>query len=343
MKLTQRMLSVSKRTLIGATIFAATLPAIAAEKWKIQSHLPTGHKVFQAEQDFVDNVNVMLGGRLTLELLAGNAVVPANETIDGIGYGVIDGDITSPAYFAGRDKGFAMMADLIGGYDNWQQAFAWCEFGGGKELFQKIYDKYDIHFVGCANSGLESLVAKKPMRSVEDFKGVKIRAPQGLASSLFTKMGAVPVNMGMADIYTSMEKGVIDASDISSYSMNAALGFHDIANYPIVDFHSLPVLSMSVSKKKWNAQPADIQAIVTTAYRDLAVQINLTELVEVNDVKKADAAKGVEAIYWSDEEKSKMRKLARESWEEAAKESPLAKEAYESHVAFMKKIGLLEP
>ena len=341
MKTTKKLLSLTRKTLIGAGICALALPAIAEEMWQIQSHLPTGHKVFQAEKDFIDNVNVMLGGRLTLKLLAGNAVVPANETIDAIGYGVIDGDITSPAYFAGRDKGFAMMADLIGGYENWQQAFAWCEYGGGKELFQKIYDKYDIHFVGCANSGLESLVAKEPIRSVEDFEGVKVRAPQGLASALFTKMGALPVNMGMADIYTAMEKGVIDASDISSYTMNSALGFHDIAKYPIVDFHSLPVLSMSVSKEKWDAQPADIQAIVTTAYRDLALQINLTELVDVNNVKKADVAKGVEPIYWSDEEKSKMRELARETWEEASKESELAKEAYESHVAFMKKIGLL--
>ena len=336
-----KIVKITKLALVGAGLCLAALPAAASETWKIQSHLQTGHSVFQAEQAWVDNVNVMLGGRLTLELLVGNAVVPSNETIDAIGYGVIDGDITSPAYFAGRDTGFAMLADLIGGYNNWQQAFAWCEYGGGKELFQEIYDDYDIHFVGCANAGLESLVSKKPIRSVEDFKGVKIRAPQGLASSLFTKMGASPVNMGMADIFTSMEKGVIDASDISSYAMNSGLGFHEIAKYPIVGFHSLPVLSMSVSKKKWNAQPADIQAILTTAYRDLAVQINLQELVNVNAVMKADVADGVEPIYWSDAENAKMRALSREAWEEASKATPLAKKAYDSHVAFMKRLGLL--
>ena len=127
--------------LIGATLFITSTAISAGEVWKIQSHLPTGHLVYQAEQAWVNNVNVMLGGRLQLELLPGGAVVPQNETIDAIGYGIIDGDITTPAYFAGRDKGFAMLADLIGGYDDWTQAFAWCEFGGGKELFQKAYDK----------------------------------------------------------------------------------------------------------------------------------------------------------------------------------------------------------
>ncbi|WP_036183142.1 TRAP transporter substrate-binding protein DctP [Marinobacterium lacunae] len=325
----------------GVVLSALSVSAQAEEVWKIQSHLPTGHIVFQAEQSWVNNVNEMLGGRLRLELLPGGSVVPPNETIDAIGYGIIDGDITSPAYFAGRDKGFAMLSDLVGGYENWTQAFAWCEFGGGKELFQQAYDKFNIHFVGCSNAGIESLISKKPIRSVEDMAGIKVRAPSGLASNIFAKMDASPVNMGMADIYSALEKGVIDAADASSYVMNSDAGYHDIAKYPIVDFHSLPVLSMSVSQKKWDAQPKDIQQIITTAYRDLTVQINLQDMVSRGDVMKADRNKGVEPIYWSQEEKAKMRDIAKEVWSEAAEQSDLAKQAYESHVAFMKRLGLL--
>ncbi len=327
--------------MLAATFVNYSSAANAEEVWKIQSHLPTGHLVYKAEAAWVDNVNEMLGGRLTLKLYSGGAVVPANETIDAIGYGAIDGDITSPAYFAGRDKGFAMLADLVGGYTDWTQAFAWCEFGGGKQLFQKAYNKYKIHFVGCSNAGIESLISKKPVRTVEDFKGVKVRAPSGLASSMLQKMGASPVNMGMADIFPALEKGVIDAADASSYVMNSAAGFHDIAKYPIVDFHSLPVLSMSVNQKKWDAQPKDIKQIITTAFRDLTMQINLSDMVARGEVMASDKAKGVEPVYWSAEERAKMRKIARESWKEAAEASPLAKEAYDSHVAFMKRLGLL--
>jgi len=327
--------------LIGVTLFITSTAISAGEVWKIQSHLPTGHLVYQAEKAWVNNVNEMLGGRLQLELLPGGAVVPQNETIEAIGYGIIDGDITTPAYFAGRDKGFAMLADLIGGYDDWTQAFAWCEFGGGKELFQKAYDKYNLHFVGCSNAGIESVIAKKPIRSLEDFKGIKIRAPAGLAAGMFSKMGASPVNMGMADIYSSLEKGVIDAADASSYVMNSEAGYHDIAKYPLVDFHSLPVLSMSVNQKKWDAQPKDIQQILTTAYRDLTVQINLSDMVSRGEMMVKDRNKGVEPIHWSAEDKSKMRQLAKSVWAEAATASPLAKDAYQSHVEFMAKLGLL--
>lgn len=315
--------------------------SLAGDVWKIQSHLPTGHVVYKNEAQWVEDVNVMLGGRLTLELLPGGSVVPPNETIDAIKMGIIDGDITSPVYFAGRDAAFAMLADLVGGYEDWVQALSWCEMGGGKELFQELYEPYGIHFAGCPNAGIESVVSKVPIRNIEEFKGVKIRAPQGLASDIFKEMGAVPVNMSASDVFTALEKGVVDAADNSSYVMNSEGGFHDIAKYPILDFHSLPVLSITFNKRKFDKQPEDIQAILTMAARDLATQINMQDLVNRGASMQKDSANGVEVIKWSKEEKEKMRAIAREVWAKASKASPAAKKAYDSHVAHIKRLGLL--
>ncbi|KKJ78780.1 hypothetical protein WH95_01565 [Kiloniella litopenaei] len=323
-------------------VFAFSGIATAGEVWRIQSHLPSGHVVFQNEQDWINDVNAMLGGRLTLELLAGGAVVPPNETIDAVGAGIIDGDITSPAYFAGRDPAFAMLADLVGGYENWTQALAWCELGGGKELLQEIYKEYNAHLAGCANAGIESVASTKPIRNIADFEGIKIRSPQGLASSIFSKMGASPVNMGMGDIFLSLEKGVVDAADISSYAMNSQGGFHEVAKYPLLDFHSLPVLSVSFNLDKYNEQPDDIKAILNMAVRDLATQINLKDMMNRGKAMSNDIANGVEVIVWSSEDRQAMREIAREVWEDAAAKSDLSRRAYESQTNFLKIIGLLE-
>ena len=326
--------------IVGVSLFTGA--ATAEEVWRIQSHLPAGHVVFKNEQDWVKEVNSMLGGRLTLELLPGGAVVPPNETIDAVGAGIVDGDITSPAYFAGRDPAFAMLGDLVGGYENWTQALAWCELGGGKELFQEIYRNYNAYLAGCANSGIESVASTKPIRTIADFQGVKIRSPQGLASSIFSKMGASPVNMGMADIFLALEKGVVDAADISSYAMNSQGGFHEVAKYPLLDFHSLPVLSVSFNLDKYNAQPDDIKAILNMAVRDLATQINLKDMMSRGKAMSDDAAKGVEVVEWSAKDRQAMRDIARSIWEEAAAKSDLSRRAYESQTTFLKTIGLLD-
>jgi TRAP-type mannitol/chloroaromatic compound transport system substrate-binding protein len=322
--------------------FAWGSVVLAEEVWLIQSHLPAGHVVFKNQQDWVKEVNTMLGGRLKLELLSGGSVVPPNETIDAVGAGTIDGDITSPAYFAGRDPAFAMLADLVGGYENWTQALAWCELGGGKELLQEIYRGYNAHLAGCANAGIESVASTKPIRKIENFEGVKIRAPQGLASSIFAKMGASPVNMGMADVFLALEKGVVDAADISSYAMNSQGGYHEIAKYPILDFHSLPVLSVSFNLDKYNTQPDDIKAILNMAVRDLATQINLKDMLSRGEAMASDAEKGVEVIIWSAEDKQRMRDIARSVWEEAAAKSELSRRAYESQTKFLQTVGLIE-
>ncbi len=324
----------------GLAIFAGA--ASAEEVWRIQSHLPAGHAVYQNEVDWVTEVNAMLGGRLTLELMPGGAVVPPNETIDAVGAGIVDGDITSPAYFAGRDPAFAMLADLVGGYENWTQALAWCELGGGKELLQEIYKGYNAHLAGCANAGIESVASTKPIRTIADFEGVKIRSPQGLASSIFSEMGASPVNMGMADIFLALEKGVVDAADISSYAMNSKGGFHEVAKFPLLDFHSLPVLSVSFNLDKYNAQPDDIKAILNMAVRDLATQINLKDMVNRGEAMATDAANGVEVVIWSAEDRQAMRDIARQVWEDAAAKSDLSRRAYDSQMSFLRTIGLIE-
>lgn len=332
-------------TFLPAVLAAAAVTAAgsaSAETWRIQSHLPSGHPVYKIEERWVEDVNTMLGGRLTLELLPGGAVVAYNETIDAIPQGIVDGDITSPVFFAGRDPAFALLGDLVGGYENWGQALAFCEYGGGKELLQEIYEGYGIHLAGCGNSGIESVVSTVKTEGIEDMEGVKIRAPEGLASDLFRKMGAAPVNLPGTEVYTSLEKGVIDASDFGSYVMNKQSGMHDIAKYPILRLHSMPVLSVSFNKAKFDAQPEDIQAILEMAARDLTVRVNLEDIVAEGAAIAADEAEGVEPVEWPVEDRRKMREMAAGLWAEYAERGDMAAKAYEAHMGFMRQMGLLD-
>ena len=285
----------------------------------------------------------MLGGRLTLELYPAKAIIPPFETLEAVQMGIIDADITSPAYFAGRDPAIPLMADLIGAYSNWFEAATWCEYGGGKELYQKMYDKFGAQFVGCPNAGIESVASKKPIYKIEDFKGVKMRAPTGTATSLLKQMGASPVNLAGGEVYNALEKGVVDAADLSDYVANKSLGLHKVAKYALVDFHSMPVLSFTVNKNKWNAQPKDVQAILTMATRDMGTQINMRQLMLRGPAEKDDLENhGVTIINWSDEERKKMRAMAAKIWEEESKKSDFAKMAYDNQVGYLRTIRMLD-
>tara|TARA_B100000427_G_scaffold277676_1_gene247118 strand:+ start:176 stop:1183 length:1008 start_codon:yes stop_codon:yes gene_type:complete len=333
-----------KKSGLLAMLFALLFTfSVKAETWKVQAHLPTGHTVYQFIDDWVKEVNTMLGGRLTLELYPAKAIIPPFETLEAVQMGIIDADITSPAYFAGRDPAIPLLADLIGAYSNWFEAATWCEYGGGKELYQKMYKGFGAHFVGCPNAGIESVASKKPINSIADFKGVKMRAPSGTATQLLKAMGASPVNLSGGEVYNALEKGVIDAADLSDYVANKSLGLHKVAKYALVDFHSMPVLSLTVNMKKWNAQPKDIQAILNMATRDMGTQINMRQLMLRGPAEKDDLENhGVTIINWSDDERKKMRAMAAKIWEQESKKSDFAKQAYDNQISYLKTIRMLD-
>ncbi|MEQ8814098.1 MAG: TRAP transporter substrate-binding protein [Thalassobaculum sp.] len=292
-------------------------------------------------------VGIMSGGSLMVEVLPTKAVVPHKETIDAVANGILDGDLNAVAYFSGRDPAFALMGDLIAGYDTPEEVQAFCMEGGGKEVLQKLYDKYgggNIHVVGCGPYAKEALVSKVPIKTVEDFKGVKIRSPEGLAAEVFKRAGASPVSLPFSEVYTSLEKGIVDAADASAYVNNDASGMHKVALYPLYPgIHSMAILQFVVNKDVWTKLTDAERTILETWY--VAAYVTMRRQADLQDRELAarDRAAGkLTIIDWSKEERAKFRKIAVQAWQDYASKSPLAQEALDAHLSFMKKTGLLD-
>ena len=298
------------------------------------------------KENWVDKVEKMTGGKFKLEILPSKAVVPHREVMSAVSAGILQGDFNAVAYYAGKDAAFGMMGDLIAGYDTAEQFQMFCRFGGGREILQKIYDKFTggkIHIVGCGPFSKEALVATKPIRTVEDFKGVKIRSPEGMAAAVFKAVGASPTAIPFPETFTAVEKGIVDAADASSYSNNSSLGFYKVAKYPLFPgIHSMAVLNFTVNKAVWDKLGEQGQAALETWYYAAWTDMSRASDVEDRKIAAKDAASGVEIIDWSSEERAKFRKIAAGVWEDYAKQSALAKEAYDLHIAFMKDYGLID-
>ncbi|MBW4985567.1 TRAP transporter substrate-binding protein [Mameliella sp. CS4] len=339
--------TLSRAGVVAVAALAAAGAASAADRvLKIQTSSNASHaSLAYLNEVWVPKLEAMTGGSLTVELLPINAVVPRRETPEAIGVGILDGDLTSINYFAGVDPAFALMGDLIAGYDSADQIQAFCAQGGGKEMLQKLYDTHfpGVHVVGCGAYAREAFVSKVPVRGVADLAGLKIRSPEGLAADVFKRAGAAPVSMAGSETYGALEKGVIDAADNSAYANNDANGMHKIAKYPIYPgIHSTPILQFTVSEQVWEELTEAEQVALETWY--LAAYNGLRQHFERLDrqLVARDKAEGeITVIDWPQEERDKFRKIAQEAWEDFAAGSDLAKEVYDAHIAFMKEAGLL--
>ncbi|WP_027133461.1 TRAP transporter substrate-binding protein [Geminicoccus roseus] len=335
-----------KRAVLGSALsLAISVSAAQAEtiNWKMQSLMPAGSTANKVFEDFTKNVDAMSGGRLKIEVMPVDSVVAADQTLEAIGQGILDGHFGSPGYFAGEDPAFGVLGSFMAGYDTPLQFQMFYEYGGGTEIARELYQDYNVHFVGPSFWQAESIPARKPIRSAEDFKGVKIRAPGGVVGQVFSALDASVVSLPGSEIFQALSTGVIDATDYSTLGQNAQVGLYQTAKYSLYPgISSMPACDISVNLDRWNELPDDLKAIVETATRQFAADMNAQTLIDDQKAAKSVVAdEGVELIDWSPEERQKLRGIAAEAVKEYAEGSEFAKKAYEAHIAFMQQIGLL--
>ncbi|SHM48298.1 TRAP transporter substrate-binding protein DctP [Roseibium suaedae] len=340
-------MNLTKKAVLAASV-ALLATSAQAETFNIQTSFNAGDFSTQFITDnWLPKIKEMTEGRIEIVLMPNGAVVPAKETPDAVSAGVLDGDFTSVNYFAGREPAFAILGDLISGYDTPAQMLGFCKDGGGEAVMQKAADAIsngEVHVVACGPYSRESLPARVAIRTFEDLQGKKIRSPEGLAAAVFQAAGASPVSIPFSEVYGALEKGIVDAADASAYVNNDATGLHDVARFPLYPgIHSMPSMQFTINKEKWDALSEADQTALRTWWYDAMTA--MTDEVAKKDAELAarDSAAGkIEVVDWAQADRDKLREVARQQWEIFAEKSPLAKEAFDANVAYMTEIGLFK-
>jgi TRAP-type mannitol/chloroaromatic compound transport system substrate-binding protein len=332
----------------GAGVIAA--PMIATKgfaqtpqfRWKMQALWPAGTPYYRVFERFVARVHAATGGRLEIEPLPVGSVVAFNESLQALQAGVLDAHYSAPSYYAGLEPALAIMGDLNGAYSSAYHPQMWIEYGGGRELMTEVYDRFGVHYVGAVSFALESLISKVPINMLDDFRGLKIRAPAGVQGDIWAELGVAVVGLAGSEIFTALETNAIDLSDWTSISQNRAQGFFQVAKYALFPgFHSCGALDIAVNKRRWNELPADIQAVLEICTRDFC-----RDQIQDNDLQDRMAAselpsEGVTVIDLPEEERRRFREIARVVWADWGRRSPDAARALESQERFLGQLGLL--
>jgi TRAP-type mannitol/chloroaromatic compound transport system substrate-binding protein len=339
----KKLISISLVALAAGMLTAA--PAVAKEKhtWRIQTLWQPGTANQEAFERFAKNVRKKTDGQINIIPLPVGSVVGVTETLDAVKRGILQGQHPATVYWTGRDPAFAVLGDLNAAYEDPRQAMEYFYEHGGLELLREAYKPYGLYAIGGAWWGVESIPTTRRVASPDDIKGLKIRLPQGMASDLFAKFGAVPVNLPGSEVFSAMDSGTIEATDWGTLAMNAELGFHDEAKYAIYPgIHSMPVGDVSIPLETWNSLTGEQQEILHQAVRDFSMDMIETLEKQDQEAAKKLEAKGVELVSWSAEDRKRFREAAVDTWREYGKKNDLARRAVESQIKFLRSKGLLD-
>ncbi len=330
---------------LGAAVVALTAGSAFAQAeftFRIQTHYAPETPSGKLAAQFFDDVETMSGGRIDIEPFFSSSVVKSVETFDAAATGILDCDMTGGAYQTGKNPAFQFVGDIMGGYDTPWQQYEWFYFGGGKDAANDLYHKFNMHLIGWWIYGQESLASSKQLKGIADLKDWKFRSPPGLETEIFASLGAKPVVMDFTEIFTALETGIIEGADASGLANNVGLGLYDIVNnatYP--GFHSMPSDHLACRLDAWEAMPEDLQRVMEVAMEKLAFQTAMTFEVKNNQAAAQLKDKGVLLWDWSDEDRKAFRKAAQEQWQGWADKTPEARALVDSHLAFMKDLGLI--
>lgn len=334
------------KTSVIAMTFAITtigaLSAHAAENWKFQINVNSGDEQYRIAQEWANTVAAKTNGEITIELLPSSSIVGNNETLDAVGAGILQGHITDPSYFSGKNPAFAVFGNMVGAWSDPYQFLGYMRDAGGEDRYNRLIEPYNVHMIRAGAMIPEALVSKRKIEKLDDFKGLKIRAPEGMVSKVFQLAGASPVNLPTSEVYTALEKGVIDATDYTVFATNYTQGYHKyapFATYP--GFHSMPMIDISLNKSIWDGLSKDTQKLLEDSV-DGFVDNLYTQLTKA-DQKQVKIAEenGVTITTLSPDELKKFRAVAQGEWKNWREKSPEAKEAVDTMSAYLKQKNLL--
>ncbi|WP_305985980.1 TRAP transporter substrate-binding protein DctP [Roseibium sp. MMSF_3544] len=326
----------------SAILILGAVSTASAENLRIQSVVSAGSSANQQLEKFAENVGLMSGGRLTIEILPDGAVVDASETLDAIGKGLLDGHFASVGYFAGQDKAFAVLGHFMAGYETPDQFKMFYDQCGGKEMLGELYGEYGAHLVGTAFWQPEAIPSNIPLPGIGAMEGIKMRAPGGVVGSVFSAAGVSVVTLPGSEVFEALSSGLVDATDYSTLGTNLQAGLHEFAKHTIYpSITSMPAFEISFSSKKWDALDDDLKAIVEVAANQFATDLAQVTFLEDQEALGGMQDLGVTVHDWSVEDRQKFRALAAEAVKEYASDSGSAQKAYDLHIACMEKLNLL--
>ena len=345
------------RFLIAAWILCPLLVGIACEAasqeltytgapitWRFSAHFPLKHPLFNIYNPFFEMVKKETNGKLLFKVFAAGSLHGGTDGFKACANNITDMTLGYPSWNAGS---FQLMHVM-------EMPFAfptpYVASMVGEELypkyFKKEYENLDVYFGEFHTTTPTHILSKKPIRKLDDLKGMKIRTSGGGTSDILKNLGGVPVFLPTSEVYNALQRGMIDGvlmprQDLFSFKAQ------EVGKYLTeIGAYMVPIPTC-INRKAFDGLPNDLKKIVYKQLRklsQLAPTINTpSDLEAVENMKKA----GVEIITMSPSELEKARKLVEPLWEEFIKKNEArglpAKQMVEELRSLTKKYSAWSP
>jgi len=237
-------------------------------------------------------------------------------------------------YFIGKNPALAFDATVPFGLTA-RQYNAWVYYGGGLELLREVFADFNIINLPGGNTGMQmGGWFREPVASLDDMRGLKMRIP-GLGGQVMNEMGVNVQVLPGGEIYPSLERGAIDATEWVGPYDDEKLGFHEIAQYYYYPgwWEPGPALTFYVNRDEWDDLPSNYQEALQSA----AAEANMRMLASYDQKNPAALERllegGTQMRRFPDDVMRRAQEITTQLLEDQASGSPLYRKVYDAYRA----------
>ena len=307
-------------------------------RWRLASSFPRSlDTIFGASEVLAKRVEELTDGKFSIRVYPAGEIVPGLQVLDGVQQANVDMGHSASYYYIGKNPALVFDTAVPFGLTARQQA-AWMN-AGGLELMREIFADFNIINFPGGNTGTQmGGWFRKPVNSLEELKGLKMRIP-GLGGKVMSRLGVTVQVLAGGDIYPALERGAIDATEWVGPYDDQKLGFHKVAkNYYYPGWWEPgPQLSFYVNKTAYEALPAGYQAALATASAEASANM-MAEYDAKNPIALQELlAEGVQLQRYPDEILDAAQKETQALMAEKAAKDPSYKKVFDHWDAFRKQ------
>lgn len=289
---------------------------------------------------FAELVSLMTNGEIDIQVHGVGDFVPAYEVFGAVSSGALDMGFDWAGYWGQQIPVASLVAAMPFG-PNPDVMLAWMLHGGGKELIQKAYDPFNVHYIPCHIPISEAGGwFNREINTIDDFKGLKMRIA-GLGAMVLARLGANTQSIPPGEIYLGLETGRLDAAELGTPQLDVGMGYQKVTKYYYFPgWHQAATInSIIVNGDVWNNLSEHHQRVLEEACM-ANIAWNLADMINAQAGAIAQVRDaGVDIRRFPEEVLHGLREVSEQVLEEEAAKDALFAEALASLKTYMASVG----
>lgn len=313
---------------------ASNLPSVT---WKMGSTWGSGNVHFSVDQRFTEIVSELTNGGFTITNYAEGELCSASQLFDYVSEGTVQCGGDWGGYWAGKDTAFELLSTIMDDFTGLDY-YIWIYEAGGIDCYKEMYGKYNMNYFPLVTNPSESGIRSvTPIESIADMQKMKIRLGGVMAGKAAQKLGINITTVPAAELYESLQRGVIDGGEFSGPKADDSLKLQEVAKYWCAPawYQSAGVNGVMVNMDAWNKLPAEYQTAFEMAARLCAgeqlARYYHNDMVVTNQMIDEQ---GITVTHLNDADWQTIRETCAQTYAEECQANPNFKMVYDSMQAY---------